>query len=310
MSSPEDPTQKLLQELLASITTLQKDATALKANDSQRSYPQKHHLDSDSEGNNNREDASRDGNNDGNRDSKLNPSDDELDILLARSDGSRFKMSEEGKAFLEATCGSHLEYASRKAQTAKYGQPGSKWTTCSTLSLVVEATLPKDAVKEDKGAYRSQLMYMEAIALLAACMEKAGDPQFTIREAIPMIQSAIMLLGDAAQHHSSLQRKAVMKHLNPQLQSLMKELDFKGSQPLLFGEDFGEKAKAKLEAAAALKNSIYPASGKPKQTGFRGSHPCRNNWGRQGGKPNYYGPRKSSRKDQGPANTKQEKTQK
>jgi len=187
MSSPEDPTQKLLQELLASVTTLQEDVTALKVNDSQRSYPQKHRLDSDGEGNNSREDASRDGDNDGNCDSKLNPSDDELDIPLAGSDGSRFQMLEEGEAFLEATCGSHLEYTSRKAQTAKYGQPDSKWTTCPTLSLVVEATLPKDAIKEDKGAYRSQLMYMEAIAPLAACLEKAGDPQFTIREAIPMI---------------------------------------------------------------------------------------------------------------------------
>ena len=63
-----------------------------------------------------------------------------------------------------------------------------------------------------------------------------------------------MLLGDAAQHHSSLRRKAIMKQLNPQLQALIKEGDFKEAQPGLFGEDFGEKAKAKLETAAALKN--------------------------------------------------------
>ena len=47
-----------------------------------------------------------------------------------------------------------------------------------------------------------------------------------------MTQLAIQLLGDAAQHHSSHRRKGIMQHLNPQLQTLMKDEDFKGSQPL------------------------------------------------------------------------------
>ena len=60
-------------------------------------------------------------------------------------------------------------------------------------------------------------------------------------------------------------------NLNPQLQSLMKESDFKGAQPYSFGKDFVEKAKCKLEAAAALRKSVYPS---PKgKSGFRGSHP-------------------------------------
>ena len=46
----------------------------------------------------------------------------------------------------------------------------------------------------------------------------------------------------------------------------MKEADFKGTQSRLFGQDFGEKAKAKLKAASALKKSIYPSSSKSKQT--------------------------------------------
>jgi len=42
----------------------------------------------------------------------------------------------------------------------------------------------------------------------------------------------------------------------------LKETDFKGSKLFLFGEDFGGNPKAKLEAAAALKISIYPSSSK------------------------------------------------
>jgi len=36
----------------------------------------------------------------------------------------------------------------------------------------------------------------------------------------------------------------------------------------LFGDEFERKAKTKLEATAALKKSIYPASGKPKADVF------------------------------------------
>ena len=61
-----------------------------------------------------------------------------------------------------------------------------------------------------------------------------------------------------------------MKYLNPQLQALVKETDFKGAQPYLFGEDFGEKAMAKLEAAATLKSIHLQAI---KVDGFSGRQP-------------------------------------
>ena len=75
------------------------------------------------------------------------------------------------------------------------------------------------------------------------------------------ISYSTVLLGDAAQHQSSLWRKEVMKHLNPQLQTLMKVSDFKAVEPFLFGEDFGEKAKAKMEAAAVLKKAVSTNQG-------------------------------------------------
>jgi len=106
-------------------------------------------------------------------------------------------------------------------------------------------------------AFRTQEMYMEVLVPLVLLLDQADREDFTLKEAIPMIQSAIMLLGDAVQHQSSLRRTELMKHLN-RLQSLMKDSDFKGAQPFIFGEDFGEKAKAKLEAAAALKKTIGP----------------------------------------------------
>ena len=125
------------------------------------------------------------------------------------------------------------------------------------------ATLPPAANKDDKMVLRSQEMYMEAIAPLAALLENTDDENFTIKEAISMVQSAIRLLGDAMQHHSYLRRKAIMQHLDPQLQTLMKDADFKGSQPLLFGRHLGEKAKARMEAAAVLRKVVDPKENRP-----------------------------------------------
>ena len=73
----------------------------------------------------------------------------------------------------------------------------------------------------------------------------------------------------------------------------MNDNDFGKAQPFLFGEDFGEKAKARLEAAAALKKVVYQSIKGSSKQGFQGSYPQRSNWGRGGGKQNNYGPGKS-----------------
>ena len=276
--------QKLLssnESLVSSVATLKKDVTALKTRDKQ---PEKRpRVDEDEE------EASRDGDGQDNRDSDIEAEDEPPGGTLRR-----FTISEEGEAFLETVFGSRLEYATRKAKLAKlakYGQPDSKWTMCPELSPVVAATLSKEAIKNDKVAFCTQL-WMEATGPLTACLEKAHDGELTVQDAVPMIQAALLLMGDAAQNHAALRRKAVLQNLNPQLQPLMKESDFKGAQPYLLGENFAEQAKSKLEAAAALKKSVYP-SFKGKSV-FRGGHP-RKNWGRQGGRANNYGPGRSKK---------------
>ena len=146
---------------------------------------------------------------------------------------------------------------------------------CPELLPVVAATLSKEAIKNDKVTFRTQQLWMEATGPLTACLEKAHDGELTVQVDVPMIQAALLLMRDAAQNHAALRRKAVLQHLNPQLQPLMKESDLKGVQPYLLEENFAEQAKSKLEAAAAaFKKSVYP-SFKGKSV-FRGGHPRKN----------------------------------
>jgi len=69
----------------------------------------------------------------------------------------------------------------------------------------------------------------------------------------------------------------------------MKDEDFKGSQPLLFGEDFGEKAKAKIETAAALKKSSTLWETKEKKR-FSQGPPSTKQLGPPGWQAQCYGP--------------------
>ena len=194
---------------------------------------------------------------------------------------------------MEATFGTKLEYTTRKAKVAKYSTPNSAWLKCPEWSPVVAATLSKEVVKEDKVAFRAQQKWMEAAIPLAACLEKAHEGDFLAAEAISHDTGCTDADGRCFLKPIIIRRKMLMQHFNLQIKRLMNDSDFGKAQPFLLGEDFREKAKARLEAAAVLKKVVYQSNkGSLKQV-FQGSYPWRSNWGGGGGKQNNYGPGKS-----------------
>ena len=198
----------------------------------------------------------------------------------------RFEVSEEGEAFLETAFTSRLKYATRKAKVAKYGQPDSRWAMCPELDSVVEGVLPNEALARDKVAYRSQEMWLEAAGPISACLERANEGTLTLPEVIPMLQTSLVLMGDASQHQSSMRRQVLLQQFNPHLKKLMKEKDFAKAQPYLFGQDFGQKAKDKLDEADALRKVVYQQP--PKRKGnFQGGYPHKQNRGKGGGRNNF-----------------------
>jgi len=119
--------QKLLECVLSSVTILLKKVRAL---NSRRVYPQKHftlvkvrEL---------TETASCDGNDSDNCDSEPGPTDDiESQESFLWYWEQRFLI----QVVQRSTCGSHLKYASRKTQAAKYASPISSTQLVPKLSL-------------------------------------------------------------------------------------------------------------------------------------------------------------------------------
>ena len=152
MTQPTDPTKSMeapLQEFLKTISTLKDDVSELKRADNKgnsRKWPH----DSEASGS---QLVSRDGE-DVRQPIEEEGSDDDL-ISDAEDHKSseateRFKLLEEGETFLETVFSSKLEYVTRKAKLAKYGQPDSRWTRCLELGLVVEGILSNEALKQER----------------------------------------------------------------------------------------------------------------------------------------------------------------
>ena len=305
-------TDEILRELMDCVSSLKEDVAELKkrnddATATSAMESRKRPRDGDA-GADLRDSITRDGEDDrsqqysGDGDSDSDPAGGTDSEDYIPSDVDRFQVSEEGEAFLETAFTSKLKYATRKAKVAKYGQPDSKWAMCPELGSVVEGILPNEALKLDKATFRSQEMWLEAAGPISACLERAHQGTLTLPEVIPMLQTSLVLMGDASQHQSSMRRQVLLEQFNPHLKKLMKDKDFAKAQPYLFGQDFGQKAKEKLDAAEALRKVVYKQPPKGKAN-FQGGYPRnKQNWGKGGGRNNNYGPGKSKKRSRGTTN--------
>ena len=192
-------------------------------------------------------------------------------------------MSAEGEAFLETTFGTKLEYTARRKHLANIGSRETRWVKTPVLPPVMASILPKETVKEDKQTFRTQQLWLEAAAPLVSLLETAHEDRLDPKTAVTMVQPALLLMGDASQHQSANRREVILKQLNPQIADLMKEEDYPKTLPLLFGEDFGAKVKARMEEAAALKKTLPQSSKGKEKAVFHGGYPRKNTSGRGGG---------------------------
>ena len=62
-------------------------------------------------------------------------------------------------------------------------------------------------------------------------------------------------MGNASAHFSQIRRTKILKQLNPEVQSLAKDMDFSQSAPYLFGQGIEQKIKEHVDAVHMLKRT-------------------------------------------------------
>ena len=160
-----------------------------------------------------------------------------------------------------------MNATSRRKKMAKLGLPDCKWMKSPELDAFITSTIPKEVIKNDNVAQKTQRLWLEAASLLAAIVDKTDGDKISDAEVIQGIRNALLLLGNACQQHSLQRRKAILQHLNPQIKSLVQDADFADAPPYLFRANFGELAKERLEAAALIQKAQV------KHQNFQKRHP-------------------------------------
>ena len=205
-------------------------------------------------------------------------------------------MSEVGNAFLETVFSKRLEAATRRKWVQKQGKPDSRWTKCPELDPVVTSTLSKETIKADNKAKQLHTFWLDAATPLVAAIQDIKDGKVETAEIVKALQTALLFLGNALQHHVEQRHQAILQQLNPQLKSLIKDENFADAPPYLFGEHFASLAKECLEVALVLKKSASTSS-TAKQS-FQRGHPQRYAWGCEDGSQ-YQNGQESSRGQRG-----------
>ena len=201
---------------------------------------------------------------------------DSNDDQSSDKDDHVFSLLEVGNAFMEIVFKSKMNATSRRKKMVKLGIPDCKWSKAPKLDTFIATIIPKDMVKADDVSHKAQRLWLEAAAPLAAIVDKVDAGELEEVDIIQGIKSTLLLLGNASQQHSLQRRKTILQHLNPQLKSLVQDADFTEAPPYLFGTNFGELAKERLEAAALIQKT----QAKPTQKRLPQRY---NTWGCRGG---------------------------
>ena len=154
------------------------------------------------------------------------------------ADSPLIPLSEAANAYLESAFKSKLDNSFRKSKATKFGTPDSRWIRCPKMDAVVIANVVKEAERNDRAASWLQQFWLDAVAPLMMLLERDEELQLPV-EAIQMVQTSILLMGNTSFHHSTERRRALLQHLNPQLKQLVEESDFKNSAPCYLGMTLG-----------------------------------------------------------------------
>ena len=128
------------------------------------------------------------------RDGESSEDDSGMSDTEAGNTPKAYAVSTKGEAFLETTFGSKLDYAARCKQVNKIGSPDTKWVKTPVLPPVMASILPKETVKEDKRAFRTQQLWLEAAAPLVSLLESVHEDKLDPKTPVTMVQSTLLLM--------------------------------------------------------------------------------------------------------------------
>ena len=175
----------------------------------------------------------------------------------------------------------------RKSVLGKHPIAASNQAHPPKLDEAVAALVPKTAKSHDNFLSRLQRYTLDAMGPMIWLLDQLDQGKvIDLKAGKGAIKASISLLSNASAHFNLERRKALIKHLNRDLQPLA-EGEFPDRGVYLFGEDFGKQAKSMSDNIKALqgvqpkRQGLFSGSGGPNKRYPPKPQGRRPSWGNQ-----------------------------
>ena len=180
-----------------------------------------------------------------------------------------FEVCDKTEKFLEECCTQPLPYARRTQIRNKLGGlPRASSTRTPKMDGFLKSEVSTLTKSLDKDLARIQHHMLDALGPLSAIVDAdyRGE-SLSHQEVLTAVKGACRLLGNASCRLSQL-RKEVISEVKKSLVPLVKQEDFNGSTPNLFGADFAKKSKEYIEQVRVMRSSLSKPKDPPRQSFF------------------------------------------
>ena len=178
--------------------------------------------------------------------------DDNAGVSL-NEENDTYAIEESIRAFLElAFANKTADNKIRKTWETKFKVSESDATRCPKLDTIIKGVVRKDSFDEGRKLLRLQNFMLDTAGPFVAAFEELGKDELDPDHVSAVIQHALLFLGNASVHFSQIRRTKI---LNPEVQSLAKDMDFSQSAPYLFGQGIEQKIKEHVDAVCMLKRT-------------------------------------------------------
>ena len=152
------------------------------------------------------------------------------------------------RAFLQASfcLPQPMDKKSRKSWLLKYGQPEGNETRCLKLVCIIWGELPKEELQN--------FVLGAAGSLVVVFEELTSQDDLNPDQIVHAIQQSLSFLGNMVAHFSQGRSTRALAHFNPDLKSLLEDVDF-SKAIFLFRPGFEKKAKERSEAVRCLRKA-------------------------------------------------------
>ena len=168
------------------------------------------------------------------------------------------RLSEDNAKILSAAFQKALSLEERKRPRKGFPCPEIQEMRCPRLNPIFKATsLQKEVKTGDAKLARVQTLMHDPVAPLIRLLHTCDDVDtpISIDEAKEAVVESIQLLENASVGLSRLQRKKLLKSVNPDIANLAEEEIFEEAAPNLFGAGFEKKMKERAESIKLLSAS-------------------------------------------------------